>query len=63
MKLCEAHGSEPAEDYHDGPCYGKLWQCQGCNRMVCAGYGAADDLIDFCDSCWARVNPRVAHVR
>lgn len=57
MSLCEVHNKEPAQRYEDDPeCHGELFICQGCHRLVCAAYGAADGLPDHCDSCWFKQN-------
>lgn len=55
--ICQAHRRNPAPIYTGGEaCYGELWKCPGCDRDVCAGFGAADDLPGHCDSCWAKHN-------
>lgn len=39
-------------------CYGELWQCQGCGKMVCYAEGT-DNHPELCDDCWAvRFAPR-----
>lgn len=57
MPYCEAHNQTPDIDFAGSPCYGELWECPGCNKTVCAGYGAADNQPDVCDDCAALNNP------
>ena len=33
--------------------YGKLWECQECERWFCQNEGGEDNL-DLCDECWAK---------
>ena len=33
-------------------CYGELWQCAGCGRVMCAMEGADDDYPLLCDDCF-----------
>jgi hypothetical protein len=38
-------------------CYGELWQCAACGKMVCCNEGS-DDHPELCDDCWvARFDP------
>lgn len=32
-------------------CYGELWQCSRCHKIVCYQEGS-DDLPNVCDDCW-----------
>jgi len=32
------------------------YRCKRCRRRCCWCFGAADDLPDHCDDCWAKVN-------
>jgi len=36
-------------------CYGEMWQCKRCEKMVCYAEGTDDDL-DLCDDCWVQVH-------
>jgi hypothetical protein len=39
---------------HDhSTCYGALWQCSECKRMMCCNEGT-DDGTDLCDDCFAK---------
>lgn len=33
-------------------CYGELWQCAACGKMMCCNEGS-DDHPELCDDCWA----------
>ena len=33
-------------------CYGELWECERCHKIICWEEGCADDLVDVCDDCW-----------
>lgn len=33
-------------------CYGELWQCERCGKVVCYAEGSDDDF-ELCDDCWA----------
>lgn len=35
---------------HD-QCYGALWQCSACGKLVCYAEGT-DDHPELCDDCW-----------
>jgi len=37
---------------HPGPCYGVLWQCEACRRIVCCAEDT-DNGSEVCDDCWA----------
>lgn len=37
---------------HSGCCYGVLWQCDNCQRIVCCAEGT-DDMMELCDDCWS----------
>ena len=52
--VCERHGLVPAEYAVSirSVCYGPLFECAACERVVCAGYGADDAYSDLCDACW-----------
>lgn len=54
-EVCEEHDQIPNPDFegHDSQCYGEIWECKECGRRICAGYGAADDYFDLCDSCYS----------
>lgn len=32
-------------------CYGELWECRRCHKIVCYQEGT-DDLPEVCDDCW-----------
>lgn len=32
-------------------CYGDLWQCEQCGRVVCCNEGTTDQP-ELCDDCW-----------
>jgi len=51
MPECMAHQQEPKPEYTDGVCYGGLWTCPRCQRLVCEGYGCADEQPEMCDGC------------
>jgi hypothetical protein len=61
--VCEAHKRVPLvvesnNNEDDSPCYmldasAEMWRCKGCFRLICDGFGAADDMPDHCDDCWA----------
>lgn len=34
-------------------CYGELWQCSACHKMVCYAEGT-DNHPELCDDCWAQ---------
>jgi hypothetical protein len=34
-------------------CYGELWQCAACHKMVCYAEGT-DDHKELCDDCWMK---------
>jgi len=34
--------------------------CRGCKRRVPWCFGAADDMPDHCDDCWAKAHRRAA---
>lgn len=34
-------------------CYGELWQCEGCGKMVCYAEGT-DNQPEVCDACWVK---------
>lgn len=34
-------------------CYGELWQCAACNKVVCYAEGT-DNHPELCDDCWAK---------
>lgn len=36
-------------------CYGELWQCARCGKMVCYAEGTDND-IDLCDDCWVQTH-------
>ncbi|KKN83797.1 hypothetical protein LCGC14_0294500 [marine sediment metagenome] len=48
---CQAHKTKPDPEGVRN-CYGELWICEGCKRVVCAGFGCADEAPDLCDDCW-----------
>ena len=52
--ICQEHRRVPDPSFQGigNNCYGELWQCIQCRRWVCAGYGAADEQPDKCDSCF-----------
>ena len=52
---CEEHKRVTDQDY-EGNCYGELWQCKYCRRLICAGFGSSDGMIDACDNCWAKAH-------
>lgn len=33
-----------------------LYRCEGCDRLVPWSNGAADDMPDHCDDCWAQAH-------
>ncbi len=37
-------------------CYGELWQCQRCGKIVCCAEGTDNDP-GLCDDCWVEVHP------
>jgi hypothetical protein len=37
-------------------CYGELWQCANCGKIVCYAEGSDDDP-QVCDDCWATLHP------
>jgi hypothetical protein len=36
------------------------WRCNLCNRILCSRDGAADDMPDACDTCWAEAHQSAA---
>jgi hypothetical protein len=36
-------------------CYGELWQCQRCEKMICYAEGTDNDP-DVCDDCWVAIH-------
>jgi hypothetical protein len=34
-------------------CYGELWECASCGKIVCCNEGSSHDP-DLCDDCWAK---------
>jgi len=38
---------------HPGPCYGELWSCAVCAKIVCFAEGS-DDHPELCDACWCQ---------
>jgi hypothetical protein len=38
---------------HSGPCYGELWQCASCGKIVCYAEGS-DNHPELCDDCWRK---------
>lgn len=36
-------------------CYGELWQCQRCEKIVCCAEGTDNDP-DVCDDCWVAIH-------
>ena len=53
---CQQHNRTPDASFQGlgHNCYGTLWQCIQCKRLVCAGYSVADDQPDKCDGCWTK---------
>lgn len=41
---------------HD-TCYGELWQCSCCGKIICEAEGSDDDP-DLCDDCWVAKQTR-----
>jgi hypothetical protein len=50
----QANGRFPGcQSTHAGPCYGELWQCEGCGKTVCFAEGS-DNHPELCDACWVK---------
>lgn len=37
-------------------CYGELWHCVGCGKIVCYAEGS-DNHLELCDDCWVKEYP------
>jgi hypothetical protein len=37
-------------------CYGELWHCARCGKVVCYAEGS-DNGVELCDDCWALKYP------
>jgi len=35
-------------------CYGELWECRRCHKIVCYQEGT-EDLPEICDNCWSDI--------
>jgi hypothetical protein len=50
----EPSGRMPGcQSTHAGPCYGELWQCAACGKIVCFAEGS-DNHPELCDACWCK---------
>lgn len=38
---------------HAGPCYGELWSCAACEKIICCAEGS-DHHPEVCDDCWVK---------
>lgn len=52
---CKEHKQVPDPSSKRG-CYGALWQCAYCHRLICVGYGMSDGMVDACDTCWSEAH-------
>jgi len=43
---CESHNHQVPQQ-----CYGILWKCECCGRILCCNEGADDDHFELCDDC------------
>lgn len=55
---CTCRGSV-CQDKHGNPAT-RWYRCARCQRRVPWCFGAADDMPELCDDCWAAARPAVS---
>lgn len=43
---------EGCQSANHAECYGELWQCEQCSKIICYAEGYDDEYIELCDDCW-----------